>query len=79
MRLIRRVGNRIGNAAGMLCVFGALTSCNQQDMAIKETLRQAGDNRGELEYVLEYYKDNADKLACARFLIANMPANAKNN
>lgn len=74
MRFIRGVGNRIGNAAGMLCVFGALVSCNQQDMAIKEALRQAGDNRGELEYVLEYYKDNADKLACARFLIANMPA-----
>lgn len=34
MRLIRGVWNRIGNAAGMLCVFGALVSCNQQDMAI---------------------------------------------
>ena len=36
-------------------------------------LRAAGDNRGELEAVLNHYAGDPDKLAAAEFLIANMP------
>ncbi|MEY8609662.1 transglutaminase domain-containing protein [Parabacteroides segnis] len=33
----------------------------------------AGDNRKELEKVLNYYRDDSEKLTAARFLIENMP------
>src|SRR5574344_2067274 len=41
---------------------------------INQVLRQAGDNRPELELVLTHYADEPEKLAVARFLIANLPA-----
>jgi hypothetical protein len=42
---------------------------------VTAALAQAGDNRPELERVLEHYRHDADerKLAAAEFLIANMP------
>ncbi len=46
------------------------------DPRLQEALRLAGDNRAELEKVLEHYsQDDADssKLRAAEFLIANMP------
>lgn len=50
-----------------------LTSCTSQtDREVEETLVFAGDNRTELERVLEFYKDDAPKLRAARFLIAHM-------
>ena len=42
------------------------------DNVIEKTLERAGENRTELEKLLEHYKDNAEKLDAARFLIANM-------
>lgn len=54
-----------------------LFSCSARySPEIKEVLQQAGDNRGELEKVLERYgKNPADslKLRAAEFLIVNMP------
>ena len=41
---------------------------------INQVLRQAGDNRPELEAVLAHYADEPEKLAAARYLIANLPA-----
>lgn len=55
---------------GFLCLA---VSCNQQDGQVKEALSLAGDNRKELEKVLEHYKGDSLKLAAARFLIGNMP------
>lgn len=38
-----------------------------------EALRLAGENRGELEKVLEHYADEPQKLRAAEFIIENMP------
>lgn len=48
-------------------------SCMQNDM-LEQSLQLAGDNREELERVLEHYRNDAEKYAAAAFLIANMPA-----
>lgn len=49
------------------------SSCSNRDMYLKEVLKLAGENRGELEKVLDYYKKDPEKLKAARFLIENMP------
>ena len=55
--------------------FGALliSSCVRQT-PLEYALSQAGDNRQELESVLEHYKDDPEKHSAATFLIENMPA-----
>lgn len=52
------------------CLCMIFLSC---DDPLEDALRLAGDNRHELEMVLEHYKDEPQKLAAARFLIENMP------
>ncbi|MDR0384589.1 MAG: hypothetical protein LBH60_00770 [Prevotellaceae bacterium] len=58
-------------------IAGVLFSCSSHySPEIEEVLKQAGDNRGELEKVLTHYgKNSADslKLRAAEFLIVNMP------
>ena len=41
---------------------------------VEDALKLAGDNRSELEYVLNYYADSEDslKLRAAEYLISNM-------
>lgn len=54
----------------------ALFSCQTRNEALETALKLAGNNRGELEKVLDHYSRNpADslKLQAAEFLIANMP------
>ncbi|MGV8093923.1 MAG: hypothetical protein AB2L24_18840 [Mangrovibacterium sp.] len=51
-------------------------SCSPYPSDVEKALKYAGDNRGQLEQVLEHYsKTPADslKLRAAQFLIANMP------
>ncbi len=48
-----------------------LVSC-QEDRRVERVLDFAGDNRAELEAVLEHYKDDPEKLHAARLLIAEM-------
>ncbi len=51
-------------------------SCGKKNRALEEALSFAGDNRPELEKVLDYYsmhKQDSLKLKAARFLIENMP------
>lgn len=50
------------------------SSCRLNDRYLLHALKDAGDNRSELEAVLEHYKEEPEKLAAARFLIENMPA-----
>lgn len=58
-------------AASIFAFF--LASCTSQtDREVDATLAFAGDNRAELERVLEHYKDDALKWRAARFLIAHM-------
>lgn len=63
----------------ILCLqllFLSLISCNRNDSALKQALKKAGNNKQELEKVLDFYKtDPADSLKyeAAVFLIENMP------
>ena len=57
-----------------LVVATLVASCSRGHDALEYALRVAGDNRPELEAVLDHYKDNPEKLAAAEFLIENMPA-----
>lgn len=58
---------------GCLIGIGMLgVSCTNQDL-LKQALSLAGENRKELEKVLEHYKDEPQKLKAAEFLIENMP------
>lgn len=52
-----------------------LTSCTMMDSdsLLEDALVMAGDNRGELEKVLEHYENDSLKLKAAEFLIRNMP------
>lgn len=50
------------------------SACSYNSRYLSNALKVAGDNRPELEAVLNHYKDNPEKLAAARFLIENMPA-----
>lgn len=53
--------------------FMFIASCKGGDKQVEEALSLAGDNRVELEKVLDHYKDDPMKLEAARFLIGNMP------
>lgn len=57
----------------VIIVTAILAGCNNRS-SLDRALELAGDNRSELEAVLNHYKDNTEKLAAARFLIENMPA-----
>lgn len=57
----------------VIIVTAIITGCSNRS-SLDRALELAGDNRSELEAVLNHYKDNTEKLAAARFLIENMPA-----
>ena len=51
-------------------------ACQSRDAKLERAFRLAGENRGELEKVLQHYsrpKADSLKLRAARFLIGNMP------
>ena len=58
-------------AYGMLLL--ALSACTRPGKELEQVLRLAGENRAELEAVLEHYKHDPQKLEAARFLLLNMP------
>ena len=52
-----------------------LLSCSKENKYLREALNAAGDNRAELEYVLEHYRtvdNDPQKLEAAKFLIKNL-------
>lgn len=56
----------------LLLVF--LSACQlSKDSRLEQALEFAGENKKELEKVLEYYQEEPEKLEAARFLICNMP------
>ncbi|MCQ2056918.1 MAG: hypothetical protein MJY75_01775 [Bacteroidaceae bacterium] len=75
-RLIPEKRNMPVHVLMVACLVLA-TACSKEDSYLKSALRAAGDNRHELELVLQHYQ-NADrdkqKLEAACFLISNMPA-----
>lgn len=57
----------------LISVF-VLSGCiNEHNRYLKEALKASGDNRLELQTVLNHYADDPEKLAAARYLIENMP------
>ena len=63
--------------ASVSCVLLTLLSaCNRDQMYLRYALRAAGENRSQLERVLDYYRHedrDPSKLAAAKYLIINMP------
>lgn len=59
-----------------LCLF-LLFSCRNSDneKLLRHVLTWAGENKTELEKVLEHYRNDSLKLEAAKFLIRNMPGN----
>ena len=61
----------------LFVILSILTSCSMQKtkgVSLEHALSMAGENRAELEKVLEYYKNDSLKLEAARFLIRYMIA-----
>lgn len=58
---------------GITCLFFD-SSCTKINRQLSNALKEAGENRQELEKVLEHYKSEPEKLLAAKFLIENMPA-----
>lgn len=50
-----------------------LLSCTRYGQGVDKVLALSGENKTELEKVLEYYQDSILKLKAAKFLITNMP------
>lgn len=58
----------------ILTYISIACSClSPKDKRLEQALSFAGDNRAELEKVLEHYACEPEKLEAARFLISNMP------
>jgi len=65
---------RIRIILAILPLMALLTGCAESRVdGLEYALRQAGDNRAELEKVLDHYADNPEKLAAAEYLITYMP------
>ena len=64
--------NLIRSLAAII-VVAAFFSCGGPSDSLEEALNLAGDNREELEKVLEHFKDDSLKYQAAKFLIENMP------
>lgn len=56
-----------------LAVASILCLCACRENRLERALSLAGENRAELEKVLDHYSDDSLKLEAARFLIENMP------
>lgn len=61
--------------AVMIISSVAVMSCTRYDRDVRKALSYAGENRGQLEKVIEHYshdKDDSLKLKAACYLIGNM-------
>lgn len=75
MRMKVSIYKGILSAIVTLFMGGLLLSCNREaEKRLKYALDFAGQNRAELEMVLEHYQNDKMKYKAARFLIENMPA-----
>lgn len=62
---------------GVLFITILISGCNHDDKYLRYALKVAGNNRAQLEAVLEHYKTvdpDPEKLEAAKYLISNMPA-----
>lgn len=74
MKYLTRHIKRLLRYVVTIIFVSLLVSCQiDADRGLSVAMSAAGDNRGELEAVLDHYADDAEKLAAAKFLISNMP------
>ena len=59
----------------LCCLAATLAVSSCQKTSIRQTLEKAGENRRELEPVLEHYKNDSLKYRATCLLIKNMPGN----
>lgn len=71
MILLRSIKRFLASILTLLLV--CCTYNSETGGCLEYALEYAGDNRSELEAVLEHYKDESEKLRAAQFLIENMP------
>jgi hypothetical protein len=65
---------KICNSSVWMMLFCLLvSSCFNKNRLLEDALNMAGDNRKELERVLEHYRDSSLKYSAACFIIENMP------
>lgn len=57
----------------LYCLCALFNACNLPKDKLEKALRQAHENRGELEKVLQHYKNDSLKYKAACYLIENMP------
>ena len=55
-----------------ICV-AVFLACHPGKSRLEEALEAAGENRSELEQVLDHYRGDSLKSLAAQFLIENMP------
>ncbi|GGD08008.1 discoidin domain-containing protein [Hyunsoonleella pacifica] len=74
--IIKKKNQTICFGIFILLVFGLSFSCstkeNSKNYNVEEALLISKTNKIELENVLEYFKDDSEKLKAAEFLISNM-------
>lgn len=59
---------------GLLCFSSCgYLSVSNEEKYLESALEMAGENRSELEKVLNHYADNPERLQAAKWLIGNMP------
>lgn len=61
----------------LVLIILLFAGCSDENRLLRDALKAAGENRVELETVLNHYKtieNDPQKLAAAKYLIANMPA-----
>lgn len=63
----------LGVIAMPVVLLGSCVSRPSEEGMLERSLEFAGDNRSELEAVLEHYKGDKEKLEAAKFLVRNMP------
>lgn len=51
-------------------------SCSEDNIKLRHALKYSGKAKVELLKVLDYYKNDPEKLAAAKFIISNMPAHS---
>lgn len=71
--LKRRLLPDICNTKFLICLMLLFSACSSStEKQLDRVLELAGENRKELEKVLEHYQNDPEKLAAAHFLIQNM-------
>lgn len=68
-----RILSKLMFLMGLICLSSCGFLMPKEEQYLEESLEMAGENRRELEKVLNHYLDNPERLQAAKWLIINMP------